>query len=178
MNNVFVDNGYRRLVGGGTFSTSNAGNIRVDEASIPGTILDYNLVYNSPAYTDVQITWGTFIYFSLAAFQAAVPGQEAHGLQADPRLLVPAPIAERPSKAPFNVAINVGTYRLRAGSPAIDSANSNAPNEQTIDLAGKSRVDIPSVANTGAGTRKYDDRGAYEYQVQPIFEAFLPLVFR
>ncbi len=178
MNNIFVDNGFRRLVGGGTFFTSNAGSIRVDDASIPGTTLDYDLIYSSPAFTDVQITWGTFIYFSLSAFQAAVPGQEANGLQADPLLLVPAPIAEHPSQAPFNVAINVGNYRLRAGSPAIDSANSNAPNEQAVDLAGNNRVDIPSVPNTGAGTRKYDDRGAYEYQIQAVFETFLPLVFR
>ena len=57
---------------------------------------------------------------------------------------------------------------LMAGSPAIDSANSNAPNQPATDLDGKARVDIPGVVNTGAGTRTYDDRGAYEYQIPPI----------
>ncbi len=164
MNNIFVDNGYRRYVGGATFNTSNPGNVRVDTTSITSpaaTTLDYNMIYSAPVYTGIQITWG-ITFPSLAAFQAT--GQEAHGLQADPLFSAPAPIAERPLAAPFNMAVNPGNYHITTGSPAVDSANSAAPYEQTVDFDGKPRVDIPEVANTGAGTRAYDDRGVYELQ--------------
>ena len=177
MNNISVDNGYRRLVGGGSFTTSNAGNIRVDAQSTLGTTLDYNLVYSSTAGVE-QITWGTNVYRSLAQFQAAVPAQEVHGLQVNPLIAVPAPIAERPPSAPYNVAINVGNYRLRVGSPAIDSANSNATYEQVFDIEGNPRVDIPTVENTGAGVRDYDDRGAYEYMLWGSFRVYLPFIRR
>ena len=59
--------------------------------------------------------------------------------------------------------INAGDYHLTAGSPAIDSANSGASNEPAADLDGNARVDDPATANTGAGSRTYDDRGAYEF---------------
>jgi hypothetical protein len=62
------------------------------------------------------------------------------------------------------MAIVPGDYRLSTGSPAIDSANSGAPDEQTVDIIGKNRVDIQDVPNTGTGPRAYDDRGAYEFQ--------------
>ena len=110
----------------------------------------------------VQIIWGGTSYTSLAAFKAAQPTQETHGLQANPLFIAPAPVAERPAAAPFNVAVNVGDYHLTAGSPAIDSANSSASNEPTLDIEGHARVDDPATANTGAGTRTYDDRGALE----------------
>jgi hypothetical protein len=77
----------------------------------------------------------------------------------------------QPASAPYNVAINVGNYLILPGSPAIDSANSDAINEQTIDIAGNSRVDDPATANTGTGTRAYDDRGAYEFQLLLITQA-------
>ena len=63
--------------------------------------------------------------------------------------------------------MNVGDYHLTAGSPAIDSANSDAPNETTLDIEGNARVDDPSTADSGVGTRTYDDRGAYEFQPVP-----------
>jgi parallel beta-helix repeat protein len=164
-NNIFVDNGYRRLVGGGTLTTTNPGNIRADATSIasPAPItLDYDLIYSNPEYTNFQIIWGTTTYLTLAAFQ--MTGQEAHGLQANPLLAAPAPIAEQPPAIPFTVAINTGDYHIAADSPAVDSAYSDAPGEQATDIEGKPRADIPSVPNTGAGTRTYDDRGAYEAQ--------------
>ena len=165
MNNVMVDNGLLRLVGGGTVSGGNAGNIRVDAQSLVGTTLDYNLYYLSPAQGGTaQIYWGGgSAYLSLAAFKTAQPTQEIHGLQADPRLAAPAPIAQRPPAAPFNVAINTGNYHLTAGSAAIDSANSSAPSEPALDLEGKARVDDLAATDTGAGVRTYDDRGAYEF---------------
>ena len=56
-----------------------------------------------------------------------------------------------------------GNYYPNAGSPEIDSANSNAPSEPLYDVAGNSRIDDPATPNTGVGVRTYDDRGAYEY---------------
>jgi parallel beta-helix repeat protein/VCBS repeat-containing protein len=165
MNNVMVDNGLLRLVGGGTSLVGSAGNIRVDAQSLVGTTLDSNLYYLSPAEGGTrQIYWGGgSAYTSLAAFQAAQPTQEVHGLQANPRLAAPAPPAQRPPAAPFNVAINVGNYHLTAGSAAIDSANASAPSEPALDLEGKARVDDLATTDTGAGVRTYDDRGAYEF---------------
>ena len=160
INNISVDNGLLRQTDGST-STGSPGNIRVDAQSLVGTTLDYNMFYLNSG--TVQIEWNNITYPSLAAFQAAVPGQETHGLQSDPLFASPAPIAQRPYQAPYNVAINVGDYHLTAGSPAIDSANADAPSEPTLDIEGTVRVDDLSVANTGTGTRTYDDRGAYEY---------------
>ena len=54
--------------------------------------------------------------------------------------------------------------QLSAGSPAIDSADSLAPGEQTLDILGNPRVDDPLVPNTGNPPGSYYDRGAYEYQ--------------
>ena len=50
------------------------------------------------------------------------------------------------------------------GSPAIDSANSSAPYHPALDIENHIRYDDPLTVNTGAGTRAYDDRGAYEFQ--------------
>jgi parallel beta-helix repeat protein len=162
MNNISVENGYRRLVGGGTLTTANPGNLRVDSQSTTGTTLDYDLIYSSTAGVTL-ITWGGTNYTSLTSFQAT--GQEAHGLLADPLFKASAPVAERPVAAPFNMAINEGDYHILTGSPAIDSANSAAPNEQTVDIEGNPRYDDLVTLDTGAGTRTYDDRGAYEYQL-------------
>jgi parallel beta-helix repeat protein len=162
MNNISVDNGYRRQVGGGTLTTANPGNIRIDSSSTTGTTMNYNLFYSATPGV-VQITWGGSSYTSLAAFQAAGTGQEVNGLQADPLFLDPAQFAERPPAAPFNMAINVGDYHIISGSPAIDSANSAAPNEQTVDIEGNPRFDDPATPNTGNDPLTYDDRGAYEF---------------
>lgn len=149
MNNVSVDNGIAPITG-------QKSNIRVDASSVPGTTMDYNLVYLTSAGT-VQIQWNSASYATLVAFKAAVPGQEAHGLQANPLFIAPVAPAGRPP------AVNVGDYHVSAGSPVIDSANADAPSEM-LDLDGNARVDDPATANTGAGARTYDDRGAYEFQ--------------
>ena len=160
-NNLMVDNGLRLQVGGGTAS-GQAGNLRFDANSLSGNTLDYNLFYLNSG--TVQIIWGNTSYTALVAFQTAQPTQEIHGLQANPLLAVPAPIAQRPASAPFNVVVNVGDNHITTGSPAIDSANSDAPNEPTLDIEGNARVDDPFITDSGAGTRTYDDRGAYEAQ--------------
>ena len=159
-NNISIDNGLRLQVGGGTAS-GQPSNIRVDATSVTGTTIDYDEVYLSSGTGMIQ--WNGTTYASLALFHAAVPGQETHGLEVDPIFASPAPIAQRPASAPFNVAVNSGDYHLTAGSPAIDSADSNASNEPSLDIEGQARVDDPATTDTGAGVRTYDDRGAYEY---------------
>jgi parallel beta-helix repeat protein len=145
--NIAVDNAIGCPDGaGGTFKCPRTrGNIRVDATSQLGTSLSSDLVNLSVAGT--MMVWGSTSYTSLAAFQAA-SGQESRGLQADPLLTDPAG----------------GDLTLRAGSPAIDSADSGAPGQPATDAAGQPRVDDPGTANTGIGARAYDDRGAYEYQ--------------
>ncbi|MBP6003015.1 MAG: VCBS repeat-containing protein [Pyrinomonadaceae bacterium] len=163
-NNILMNNGLLRQDDGST-STGYAGNIEVDPRSLVGTALDHNQYYLTPAEGGtIQVIWNGTSYTTLAAFQSAVPGQEANAIVGDPLFTSRTPIGVRPHTAPYNVAINAGDYHINAGSPAIDSADSDAPNEPTFDLDGNARVDDPLVTNTGSGTRAYDDRGAYEYQ--------------
>ncbi|MCW2498347.1 MAG: Carbohydrate-binding and sugar hydrolysis, partial [Frankiales bacterium] len=136
-NNIAVDNGIN--------SPRTSGNIRVDKNSFTGSIVDSNLTYLSTPSTNY--VWNSTSYSSLAAFQAAV-GQEAHGIQADPKW--------RNAEA--------GDLHLTAGSPAIDSADAAAGGHPAVDYDGLARVDDPTVADTGIGARSFDDRGAYEYQ--------------
>ena len=150
MNNISVDNGINPITG-------QKSNIRVDALSVANTTMDYNLVYLSGAGTSV-IQWNGITYATLAAFQAAVPGQEVHGIQANPLFVAPVGYANRPP------AVVVGNYHIQAGSPAIDSANSSAPSQPSLDLDGNARIDDPATSDTGAGVRLYDDRGAYEFQ--------------
>ncbi len=136
-NNISVDNGLH------SFGTR--GNVRIDANSTSGTRIDHDLVNLSSSGT--MFTWGNTQYTSLAALQSAT-GQESHGQQADPRWVAPGS----------------GDLHLRAGSPAIDSADSGAPHQPSTDFAGAPRVDDPATPNTGIGPRTYDDRGAYEYR--------------
>lgn len=136
-NNISVDNGIK--------SPRTHSDIRIENGSTAGTTVDYNLVYLTVPDT-VEI-WDSVSYSSLAAYQAAT-GQEAHGIFADPRWFDPAN----------------GDFRLRPGSPAIDSANSGVSGQPAFDVLGVPRVDDPATPNTGVGPRSYDDRGAYEYQ--------------
>ena len=134
-NNISADNGIN--------STRSSGNIRVDGASYVGSVTDSNLTYLSTPSTDYK--WNTTSYASLAAFRSAT-GQEARGLQGDPRWRDRA----------------AGDLHLLAGSPAIDSADSGAPFQLTTDYDGVPRSNDPATPDTGIGPRTYDDRGAYE----------------
>jgi parallel beta-helix repeat protein len=136
-NNVAVDNGIN--------SPRTHSNIRVESGSTAGTTMDYDLAYLTTA--DSLLVWNSVTYYSLASFKAAT-GQESHGVEADPKRANPT----------------AGDFRLTAGSPAIDSANSGASGQPDTDIDGKPRVDDPATPNTGAGPRAYDDRGAYEFQ--------------
>ena len=100
---------------------------------------------------EVLLVWNSKSYYSLESFQTAT-GQEARGLDADPRWTNPSG----------------GDFHLTAGSPAIDSANSGASGQPGLDADGHARVDDPATPNTGVGPRAYDDRGAYEFQPGPL----------
>jgi parallel beta-helix repeat protein len=171
INNIMVDNGLRKLVGGGT-SAGQPSNIRFDSTSLVGDTFDYNIYYLTGSGTVVQ--WNGTNYSSLTTFKAAVPAQEVHGLQTNPFFIAPAPVAQRPASAPYTVAVNVGDYHIQAGSPAIDSAYADAPKEPLLDLDGNPRVDDPATLNTGAGVRIYDDRGVYEFQPSGGGPTFTP----
>ncbi len=123
------------------------GNIRVDATSVPGSSMDSDLLYLSAA-GGKMVQWNGTSYSTLAAFRAAVPQQETHGIQAI---------------AKFVNAV-AGDLHLRAGSAAIDSADASAPAFTSTDADGKPRFDAPGKANTGRGVPPYADRGAFEYQ--------------
>jgi parallel beta-helix repeat protein len=142
-------------------SGSFGGNLRVDSASIAGTTVDYQLFHKQAA--TVQIIWNDNNYATLAAFRAVAPTQEVHGVEGDPLFFVPVESVLRTSGVVYPSSDTTGDYHIGAGSPAIDSANSDAPSQMSVDIEGTSRVDDPDVTNTGAGTRAFDDRGAYEF---------------
>ncbi|MBO0844894.1 MAG: right-handed parallel beta-helix repeat-containing protein [Nocardioides sp.] len=143
-NNIAVDNAVYPAYHGIACSRR-AGNIGIWDSAPATTTVDHNLVYLS--------TPGTMYVFkssydSLATMKGAT-GQEKHGVQGHPRFTHKAG----------------GDFTLRAGSPAIDRANSGITGEQSVDAAGNPRVDDPQVPNTRAeGPRTYDDLGAFEYQ--------------
>jgi len=144
MNNISVDNAVYPAYNG-ISCNRRTGDIGIFDSAPATTTMDYNLVYLTTAGS--LYVWNNTSYSSPAALFSAT-GQEGHGLQADPKWI---------SSANSN-------FRLQEGSPAIDSANSGASGESTIDADGNPRVDDPSTPNTGVGPRAYDDRGAYEFQ--------------
>jgi parallel beta-helix repeat protein len=141
-NNIAVDNAVYPAYKGISCSRR-AGNIGIWDSAPSSTTVDSNLVYLSKS--GAMYVFGTS-YASLAAMRAAT-GQEQHGLQANPVFVNSAG----------------GDLRLASGSPAIDSADSGASGEQPADILGAARVDDVGTANTGLGSRAYDDRGAYEF---------------
>jgi parallel beta-helix repeat protein len=143
-NNIAVDNAVYPTYKGISCSRR-AGNIGVWDSAPPTTTVDYNLVWLTTS--GKNYVWAGTTYNSLSALQAA-SGQEAHGIFADPRFASPSS---------WNL-------QLLESSPAIDSANSGVSGEQSTDVLGAPRVDNPVIANTGAGPRSFDDRGAYEFQ--------------
>jgi len=86
----------------------------------------------------------------------------------DDWLVVDTPIANDPDWAGvvvFKWAAGqkslVPDYHLKAGSPAIDSADGSV--KRGRDRDGHEPTDAPGIANTGAGEVKYLDRGALEF---------------
>ena len=148
-NNIAVDNAVYAAYNG-IACARRVGNIGIYDSAPSGTIVDYNLV--NLTTTGTMYHWGSASYSSLTAFRSGT-GQGAHDLQADPGFVK---VTTGSDSSTWNLA-------LTQGSPAIDSANSNAPGEQATDAVGNARVDDPSVPNTGVGIRTYDDRGALEF---------------
>jgi parallel beta-helix repeat protein len=136
-NNVSSDNGID--------SPRTSGNLRVDSNSAGGTSVDDDLFFLRVG--GVMIDWAGKQYSSLAAFRTAT-GREPHGLEADPQF----------------VAASSGDFHLRAGSGAIDDANSGAPAQPTTDADNRARADDPATPNTGRGPIGYVDRGAFEFR--------------
>ncbi len=135
VNNLMVDNGI----------TTNSYNLSVDAGSISGFSADYDTAYNHTTAATTKV--GSTVYQKLSAY-AAASGQESHGSSLDPDLVNPAS----------------GDFQLTAGSTAVDSANSAATGFRPTDPAGSPLADDPIVADTGAGTPAYADRGALEFQ--------------
>ena len=143
-NNIAVDNAVYPAYNG-ISCNRRTGNIGVYDSAPATTTANYNVVYLTTS--GALYAWGVNTYTTLSALQSA-SGQESHGIQGDPKWA--------------NAA--AGKFHLLGGSPAIDSADSGATGEPTIDLDGNSRLDDPATVNTGAGPRGYDDRGAFEFQ--------------
>jgi hypothetical protein len=129
--------------------------ISVSADSEAGSVVDYNLI--DPSAGGPLYSWGGTSYTSLAAFQTASQ-QGAHDIVANPDL---GKQAYEPELLPVPY---VFWFPLEAGSPAIDSANSNAPGALPTDQFGDPRTDDPSVPNSGVG---YYDRGAMELEGGP-----------
>ncbi len=121
---------------------SGTAELNVSADSAPQTTEAYDLI--DPNSGIAPYTWSGTRYSSPAQLQAAT-GQGAHDIQADPLL---------PTQ-------DAGT--LSEGSPAINSADANAPGELATDINGDPRVDDPLVPSTGTGPGDYD-RGAFQFQ--------------
>jgi parallel beta-helix repeat protein len=134
-NCIAIDNGL----------TTNEYDLWVDGASSSGFVSNDNIFWNSTAAPPVKYI--TTIYPRVSDY-AAASGQDGRTIQADPGFVDSAR----------------GDFHLRAGSPAIDNANSAAPNWPSTDFEGRGRVDDPSAPNTGLGPVPYADRGALEFQ--------------
>src|SRR5262249_5716633 len=96
---------------------------------------------------ETVVQFGTVFYDTVAAYSAA-NGHDGNTVQADPRFTDPTH----------------GNFELRAGSPAIDNANSGVASWPSTDAQGRSRVDDPGTPNRGRGPVTFADRGALEFQ--------------
>lgn len=121
------------------------GLLDVARTATPGTTVDYNIL--GPGNKSNEYAWGGHYYQTAAAFDAAT-GQGAHDITADPQLQTDGM-----------------TYFITSQSPVINSANSGAPGELSTDINGSPRINDPLIADTGAGTYRYYDRGAEQFQV-------------
>ena len=135
--NIAVDNAVN--------STGTHGDIRVDAASVSGTSLDRDLVFQSNG-TGTLVEWAAVDYKSLADLRTAQPAQEPQGMSA----------------APGFVSLSGRDLALTIGSPAVDAADASVPGWLAADRLGKSPVDQPTVVDTGLGNPTYADLGALE----------------
>jgi parallel beta-helix repeat protein len=140
--NISVDNAVN--------TTRSKGAIRVDAASVPGTTIDRDLVYQSDGTTPL-FEWNAVLYASLSTFRSA-SNQETHGKAANPQF------------------VNLGARNLQLGpaSPALDAAASSVTGWADKDQTGASPVDQPDVVDTGTGPVAFADLGALERTTVPV----------
>lgn len=119
----------------------------VDSSSASGTTLDYNVVWAQGRGGLYQ--WAGTSFDTPAELSAAT-GEGAHDIAADPM--------DTAAQTGFNQDVS-----LLEGSPAIDSADANAPGELSTDFLGHGRADDLATPNTGTGSGIVD-RGALELQ--------------
>jgi mRNA-degrading endonuclease toxin of MazEF toxin-antitoxin module len=119
--------------------------ITVSAGSTAQTAIDYNLT--DPTSTAAPYSWAGTSYSELGAFRTAT-GQGSHDLVTGAKLR-------------FDGETNLGWHYLDASSPAVDSADVDAPGERPTDLLDNGRTDNPAVPNSGTGFG-YADRGAVE----------------
>ena len=117
----------------------------VDSLSSSGFESNDNLFWNNG--TQRPIRYRGVSYATVTAFTAAT-GHDARSIHADPQF-------ENPGS---------GDFRLRSGSPAIDSGNSDVSRWPAEDAIGRLRFDDPDRNNLGLGPVSYADRGALEYR--------------
>jgi len=140
-------------------SSNPTGLLSVSAASTAGTTVNYNVLDPNENWgtapgdpqgpDEYAYAWAGQFYKTVADFTAA-SGQGQHDVIGNPEL---------GNAWGFNFFTNT------VASPAINSANSDAPGELTTDLNNKARVADPLVPENGAGTYGYYDRGAA--QIQP-----------
>jgi len=129
------------------------GNIAIEGDGQELAAADYNIVY--PGRSDAIDYWwsaqdGTATQYTSASSFCAATGYGCDDLNSNPGLN-------------NEISLTAGQI-VASNSPAIDSANSDAPGELATDIAGNPRTNDPNVKDTGVGTYAYYDRGAYQYQ--------------
>ena len=90
------------------------------------------------------VAYNGSVYGTLEAFRSAT-GHEVHGTGANPNLKNPAALDFHP-----------------VSGPAIDAADASVAGFALLDFDDQPPIDVATVANTGAGTPNYADRGALE----------------
>jgi parallel beta-helix repeat protein len=140
-NNIAVDNG----------TTNNENNLFVDLSSAPTWSGDYDIFINTLPGNLKTVRFNNITYDSFEQFKLAT-GLEPHGIEADPLFVDAAG----------------GDLHLRSSaSPAVDSADASVSGFALADHDGRTPVDLTTVADTGAGSPTYADRGAYEFDAPP-----------
>ncbi len=129
---------YNNLLFGGA-----RGAFEFSSESESGLAMDYNILY---AEDGSVVTEEDTSYFSFSEWQAR--GYDAHSKTA-----AASAVTLDPSSSDF---------RLRAGSPAIDSGFDDGMTVPSTDIGGRSRTDDPDTPNTGSGSGIVD-MGCYEY---------------
>ncbi|HTJ70257.1 MAG TPA: PKD domain-containing protein [Actinospica sp.] len=131
--------------------TAPVAGLEVDSTATSGTTANYNDI-DSAEDAVVDYNWGGTTYATAAALNTAT-GQGA----------MDANTAVLPDTF-FGAPNGPTTTEPSEKSAAINSANSGAPDELATDIYGDARVNDPLVADTGAGTYSYYDRGAVQRQ--------------